>query len=590
MSFDILSFAKSSKTQEQYREFLKSNNHLPYDAFVIGTWVAKNATCHIDVGSQYNEHVPCDAHICQSVYEFFITGYKPQQYPRLFISISTCYIESIHYNNNIKNKMFTINTIIQQIQCALEIIHHRAPVARQSQKQSESQTSFNDKSYIKYWNVIDKVFYSNQSMMEFLCGQIGILQRRHKHAKSKLITSKSHPKSIYVTILKNIFLYHYLKYIKHNSNTCSFYSPELQHQLILQMDIINDLSWEYLDMMTTLFSSTFLFDIKPIKTMRSIHCKKYYYSLASTSLFTSTLSSASMFMQELMTENRYYEMCNGKIPLMYTAMISQLSQNNNIKDDSINKHNRRDNNDKNYAKALESSVQKTELYKMSKNTELDPNRYPFTKIQREVFSTLPYDNAVYKMQKLLRFHFLHGDWTKLEQLFNQLMYIKTIFMYVSYKTPTILFLMNTANHIYFRFDYYSKKNLEWRLNWILAIQILLLQSNHSSPAYFKQEILLLHKKYSFFNHDKLIRIVQNMAMNKECNWIECKRKTIKLQRCKKCKSVFYCSKKCQKLDWKTSKLNKRAHRYCCKALKRRDLSFVCTINISDRYTCINKHA
>ena len=58
------------------------------------------------------------------------------------------------------------------------------------------------------------------------------------------------------------------------------------------------------------------------------------------------------------------------------------------------------------------------------------------------------------------------------------------------------------------------------------------------------------------NNESFSHTICNTMTFKQCNWIKCNKKNIKLRKCKKCKSVFYCSKQCQKDDWK-------AHRQIC---------------------------
>ena len=69
--------------------------------------------------------------------------------------------------------------------------------------------------------------------------------------------------------------------------------------------------------------------------------------------------------------------------------------------------------------------------------------------------------------------------------------------------------------------------------------------------------------------DQSVQILKNMAAYKECNWMGCLKKDKKLRRCKRCKCVFYCSKRCQKLDWNsffTMKCGRSItpHRYFCR--------------------------
>ena len=58
------------------------------------------------------------------------------------------------------------------------------------------------------------------------------------------------------------------------------------------------------------------------------------------------------------------------------------------------------------------------------------------------------------------------------------------------------------------------------------------------------------------NNESFANTICNTMTCKQCNWIKCNERNIKLRKCKKCKSVFYCSKQCQKNDWET-------HRQVC---------------------------
>ena len=73
------------------------------------------------------------------------------------------------------------------------------------------------------------------------------------------------------------------------------------------------------------------------------------------------------------------------------------------------------------------------------------------------------------------------------------------------------------------------------------------------------------KNMKIFQSEKNMTIVGNVAMCKECNWNQCNRKDVTLKRCKKCRSVYYCSKTCQKKDW-------LSHKHVCKKSRLRDYS------------------
>ena len=53
--------------------------------------------------------------------------------------------------------------------------------------------------------------------------------------------------------------------------------------------------------------------------------------------------------------------------------------------------------------------------------------------------------------------------------------------------------------------------------------------------------------------EKSIVTMCNVMLDKQCNWNKCHQRSKKLKKCKKCKLVFYCSKSCQKHDWKLHK-------------------------------------
>ena len=65
--------------------------------------------------------------------------------------------------------------------------------------------------------------------------------------------------------------------------------------------------------------------------------------------------------------------------------------------------------------------------------------------------------------------------------------------------------------------------------------------------------------------------MKNLLSLKECNWKQCKRKDVTLKLCKKCLSVNYCSRICQKKDWSMSCNGSIAHKYVCKDLLEKDL-------------------
>lgn len=70
------------------------------------------------------------------------------------------------------------------------------------------------------------------------------------------------------------------------------------------------------------------------------------------------------------------------------------------------------------------------------------------------------------------------------------------------------------------------------------------------------------KDIIFDTQEKIITL-KNTAMFKECQWKQCLTKSLVLKKCRQCKSVYYCSRICQKKDWQN-------HRQRCSRLNARD--------------------
>lgn len=73
--------------------------------------------------------------------------------------------------------------------------------------------------------------------------------------------------------------------------------------------------------------------------------------------------------------------------------------------------------------------------------------------------------------------------------------------------------------------------------------------------------------FKLMQNDKYINVVNNVLMIKQCQNQKCMTKNVRLKRCRKCKSVFYCSKQCQKMDWKIN------HKKKCQEFATRNHSY-----------------
>lgn len=59
------------------------------------------------------------------------------------------------------------------------------------------------------------------------------------------------------------------------------------------------------------------------------------------------------------------------------------------------------------------------------------------------------------------------------------------------------------------------------------------------------------------NNPTYVQLLNNIASLKQCCWYKCRKKSKKLRKCKACRKLLYCSRLCQKRDWKHS------HRQLC---------------------------
>ncbi len=65
----------------------------------------------------------------------------------------------------------------------------------------------------------------------------------------------------------------------------------------------------------------------------------------------------------------------------------------------------------------------------------------------------------------------------------------------------------------------------------------------------------------YYDYDAHFILMKNIAARKQCRLHKCRQKNVKLRKCNRCNSVYYCQKKHQKLDW-------ARHKYECVPCKK----------------------
>ena len=78
-------------------------------------------------------------------------------------------------------------------------------------------------------------------------------------------------------------------------------------------------------------------------------------------------------------------------------------------------------------------------------------------------------------------------------------------------------------------------------------------------------------------------ILSNIVSIKQCNWKHCHRKDVILKLCKKCRSVYYCSKLCQKKDWNIATNGNQSHKDHCQYSSKR--MYKLTLKKQYKYCC-----
>ena len=124
------------------------------------------------------------------------------------------------------------------------------------------------------------------------------------------------------------------------------------------------------------------------------------------------------------------------------------------------------------------------------------------------------------------------------------------------------------NHVNYNDEMKKKIEFCYQCTHIANEKIFGIKSKQQRSGIFDN--LLFDKPES--ECSKAVTLLENLASMKQCNWKLCQRKDIKLKLCKQCKSVYYCSRKCQKKDSIMSAHSSIPHKQRCRKLQCRDFS------------------
>ena len=190
--------------------------------------------------------------------------------------------------------------------------------------------------------------------------------------------------------------------------------------------------------------------------------------------------------------------------------------------------------------------------------------YASTMEWADELSSVICQNKYITYRYLLKSYFLLGQWKKVFKIITicekmlQLEMCNT-FINQSTKVDFTTWKSNMFELKQFKMQRKLCESDDFRARW-MAINDFAFFREKGIESLFVEYII--NKKYC--NNMKNMITLKNIAMLKQCNWKHCMRKSTVLRRCAKCKSVFYCSKLCQKKDWSLS-----THKNDCKKLSSR---------------------
>ena len=144
-------------------------------------------------------------------------------------------------------------------------------------------------------------------------------------------------------------------------------------------------------------------------------------------------------------------------------------------------------------------------------------------------------------------YFINNDWYKFKKTYAKL--IKSVNQEMDCKWKKKIYKQMTSR---LRSMFFKSKNSEqMKIKTLCKIKMYhvkcfsLLKFN----KYFKL-VINCDDDNNLQNINKTIQYFKNLSSFKECHWRGCLNKNQTLKKCKNCQCVYYCSRLCQKLDWK----------------------------------------
>ena len=525
----------TKKLEESFRDFvsLYPECALKYEIFLIGIIIRQtydSTYCHQALIGTLNKKI--SLHLCKYLWNLFQKHFASKQYPRIFTTLIGLFAKYNHLWNGI-DTLVTDTLWYMESRCnGIKSVYH----------ENKSQ-----------WKLIDRMFYNDFPFIVTIIDSI--------EAVISLSCNNDNEKNLISTVGSS-----YLRptSVRHDSLYSIYTLPKYFYAKLIKDVIIDELDMKIYPCTSNgpfYFKTSKTINDKMLSMITSMFDKIVYCEL----LLQKNMQSSTIKLDY--DENHNY-LTNNLIDWKAFWNFYILSQS------SLN------------VKKLDCAF---ELLSKALDSSMIQLKIGLSIYSNEQWSKLQtYFDFVYcNIGRLLCYYFITGNWIKFNKYLKELQDFWFILAHVTscgvkklkFKIETMYhfvlckcinrIVQNTNDTLYFHFLYYSSKSIEWRLSWIQCLYIAFCYDDE-----YKQRIRVGWKLETPFKWDdeRYLQVLNNVMMYKECNWVNCTKKDIKLKRCKKCKSVYYCSKKCQKQDWNLKSDGNISHKNVCKAFQRRNLS------------------